>query len=146
MAESKLILVVEDNPDDELLMFDALQQGGVTTEIAVARDGQEAIDFLFGIGKYASRDGHRCPDLILLDLQLPKIGGHEVLRRMRADRRTENTPVVILTSSAEQTDIVKGYENGANSYVQKPLDFDEFTRAVKTLGIYWLDYNQVPAR
>jgi two-component system, response regulator len=146
MAESKLILVVEDNPDDELLMFDALQQGGVTTEIAVARDGQEAIDFLFGTGKYASRDGHRCPDLVLLDLQLPKIGGHEVLRRMRTDRRTKNTPVVILTSSAEQSDIVKAYENGGNSYVQKPVDFDEFTRAVKTLGIYWLDYNQVPAR
>ena len=146
MAESKLILVVEDNPDDELLMLDALQHGGVVTDIAVARDGQEAVDFLFATGRHSSRDPEHSPDLVLLDLKLPKIGGHEVLRRMRADQRTQHTPVVILTSSAEQKDILKGYENGANSYVQKPVEFDEFVRAVKALGAYWLEHNQVPAR
>jgi two-component system, response regulator len=146
MAGSKLILVVEDNPDDEFLMLEALQRGGVVTEIVIARDGQEAVDYLFASGAYASRDAERSPDLVLLDLKLPKIGGHEVLRRIRADHRTVNTPVVILTSSNEQRDIIKGYENGANSYVQKPVDFDEFTQAVKTLGIYWLGYNQVPTR
>jgi two-component system response regulator len=146
MGTSKLILVVEDNPDDELLMLDALQHGGIITDIAVARDGQEAIDFLFGSGPYVSRDSEHSPDLVLLDLKLPKIGGHEVLRRLRADRRTRHTPVVILTSSAEPTDIAKGYEGGANSYVQKPVDFDHFINAVKALGVYWLDYNRAPAR
>jgi two-component system, response regulator len=146
MADPKLILVVEDNPDDELLMLDALQHGGVKTEIAVARDGQDAIDFLFGAGAHASRDAEDSPDLVLLDLKLPKIGGHEVLRRMRADSRTRHTPVVILTSSTEPSDIMQGYASGANSYVQKPVDFDDFVKAVKTLGVYWLDYNQVPAR
>ncbi len=146
MADTKLILVVEDNADDELLMLDALQHGGVKTEIAVARDGQQAVDYMFGAGAYASRDADQAPDLVLLDLKLPKIGGHEVLRRIRADRRTQHTPVVILTSSAEPSDIVQGYASGANSYVQKPVDFDRFVSAVKTLGVYWLDYNHVPAR
>jgi two-component system, response regulator len=145
MADAKLILVVEDNPDDELLMLDALQHGGLKTEIAIARDGQQALDFLFGAGD-APRDVENYPDLVLLDLKLPKIGGHEVLRRMRADRRTRHTPVVILTSSAEPSDIFQGYESGANSYVQKPVDFDEFLAAVKALGVYWLDYNHIPAR
>src|SRR5687768_2969872 len=135
MADTKLILVVEDNPDDELLMLDALQHGGVKTEIAVSRDGQEAVDFLFGSGAHPSRDIDHSPDLVLLDLKLPKIGGHEVLRRIRANPRTQHTPVVILTSSAEPSDILQGYSNGANSYVQKPVDFDDFIRAVKTLGV-----------
>jgi two-component system response regulator len=146
MVETKLILVVEDNPDDELLMLDALQHGGVKSEIAVARDGQQAVDYMFGAGAYASRDADHTPDLVLLDLKLPKIGGHEVLRRIRADRRTQHTPVVILTSSAEPSDIIQGYASGANSYVQKPVDFDQFVNAVKTLGVYWLDYNHIPAR
>ena len=146
MPDTKLILVVEDNPDDELLMLDALQHGGVRTEIAVARDGQQAVDYMFGAGAYASRDSDKTPDLVLLDLKLPKIGGHEVLRRIRADQRTQHTPVVILTSSTEPSDIIRGYASGANSYVQKPVDFDRFISAVKTLGVYWLDYNHIPAR
>ena len=146
MPDTKLILVVEDNPDDELLMLDALHQGGVKTEIEIARDGQQAVDFLFGAGAHASPDMAKAPDLVLLDLKLPKIGGHEILRRIRANPRTRHTPVVILTSSAEPSDILQGYSGGANSYVQKPVDFDDFIRAVKTLGVYWLDYNHLPAR
>src|SRR3712207_3737546 len=130
------ILLVEDNPDDEELTLDALRSGGVTSPIVVARDGAEALDYLFATGKRAGRDGLTSPKLILLDLRLPKIPGHEVLRRIRADARTKTVPVVILTSSTEESDKKTGYENGANSYVRKPVEFEQFVRAVQYLGAY----------
>lgn len=142
--EQKRILLVEDNPDDELLTLDALRVGGVTTEIVVARDGAEAVDYLFGTGDYNGRDTTVQPQLILLDLKLPKLSGHDVLRRVRADQRTRLIPVVILTSSNEPSDLERGYENGVNSYVQKPVEFEEFIHAVRTMGMYWLLFNQVP--
>jgi two-component system, response regulator len=131
-----IILLVEDNPDDEALTRRALQKHHVRNELIVARDGQEALDYLFG--------GGQLPQLILLDLKLPKIDGLEVLRRVRADERTKLLPVVILTSSNEERDLVSGYSLGANSYVRKPVDFNQFTEAARQLGVYWLLLNESP--
>jgi two-component system, response regulator len=146
MAE-KLILVVEDNPDDEILTLRALRQGKVTNDIVVARDGSEALDFLFGAGKYQGRDVSRMPAVILLDLKLPKLSGLEVLQRLRADERTRLLPVVVLTSSSEEEDMLRSYESGANSYVRKPVEFGAFANAVSQVGVYWMLLNQpVPRR
>ena len=140
----KIILLVEDNPDDEALTLRALKKNNILNEVIVARDGAEAMDYLFGIGKYAGRDLSNMPQVILLDLKLPKIDGMEVLRRIRADERTELLPVVILTSSKEERDLINGYKLGANSYIRKPVDFDQFREAVKQLKLYWLVINEPP--
>ena len=137
----KLILLVEDNPDDEALTLRALKNSNIANEVVVARDGAEAIDFLFG----ATRDEScRLPELVLLDLNLPKVNGFEVLKRIRADSRTHSLPVVVLTTSDEDRDLVESYKLGANSYVRKPVDFEDFRKAVKTLGMYWLVLNLAP--
>jgi two-component system response regulator len=140
--ESEIILLVEDNPDDEALTLRALKQNQIMNEVVVARDGVEAVQYLFGDGIHAGRDTQRMPQVILLDLKLPKLDGFEVLRRIRADERTRYLPVVILTTSNEEQDRVKGYGLGANSYVRKPVEFSEFIQAVKQLGLYWLLLNQ----
>jgi two-component system response regulator len=141
----RIILLVEDNPDDELLTLRALEQnGGVAGEVVVARDGVEALEYLFGTGSHAGRDTGVMPQLILLDLKLPKIDGLEVLRRLRADERTRLLPVVILTSSKEQQDMLDGYGLGANSYVRKPVNFEQFVTAVEQLKLYWLVLNEAP--
>ena len=140
----RAILLVEDNPDDELLTLRALKKQNITNEVVVARDGAEALDYLFGSGPYAGRDLSVMPQLILLDLKLPKIDGLEVLRRVRADERTRLLPVVILTTSREQQDLLQGYGLGANSYVRKPVDFYQFAEAVRQLGLYWLLLNESP--
>lgn len=137
-----VILLVEDNPDDEALTLRALKKNNITNEVVVARDGVEALDFLFGTGKQAGRA--ITPQVILLDLKLPKIDGLEVLRRVRSDARTKLLPVVILTSSNEERDRLQGYDIGANSYVRKPVDFLQFTEAVRQLGLYWLLLNEKP--
>lgn len=142
----KIILLVEDNPDDEALTIRALKKNKILNEVVVARDGEEALEYLFGTGRYEGRDTSIQPQVILLDLQLPKLSGHEVLKRLRADNRTAYTPVVILTTSSEQTDITASYENGANSYTRKPVDFNQFIEAVKQLGLYWLVLNEAPGR
>jgi two-component system response regulator len=142
----KKILLVEDNPDDVELTLRALEKNNILNEVVVARDGVEALDYLFGTGAYASRDPHDIPAVILLDLKLPKVDGLEVLQRLRADDRTKLTPVVILTSSKEEQDVINGYKLGANSYVRKPVDFIEFTRAVLKLGLYWLLLNEPPPK
>ena len=139
---SKLILLVEDNPDDELLTLRALKKASVANRIEVVRDGAEALDFLFGAGNYAGRDTNEMPQLILLDLKLPKISGMQVLERIRADERTKRIPVVILTSSTEPIDIKSGYDLHANSFVSKPVNFQEFSEVVQRLGLYWLLVNQ----
>ncbi|MEI6501044.1 MAG: response regulator [Armatimonadota bacterium] len=136
----KTILLVEDNPDDVELIRRALAMHNVVNEMAVARDGVEALDYFFGPGA----EQRPLPQVILLDLKLPKIDGHEVLRRLRAEERTRLLPVVILTTSDEESDIVNSYANGASSYVRKPVDFNEFLGAVKTLGLYWLMLNEAP--
>jgi len=140
--QDRIILLVEDNPDDEELTRMALEKNNITNKIVVAHDGVEAIDFLFGTGSHAGRDVTHLPDLILLDLKLPRVDGFEVLRRIRADARTSLLPVVILTSSKEEQDKVSGYKLGANSYVRKPVDFNQFTEAVRQLGLYWLVLNE----
>ena len=140
------ILLVEDTLDDELLTIRALAKNGIKNPVVVARDGVEALDYLFGTGAYAGRDASITPTVVLLDLKLPRIDGLEVLRRVRADPRTRTTPVVILTSSREQQDIVTGYSIGANSYVRKPVDFTEFVKAIGHLGLYWLILNEAPPR
>lgn len=140
----KVILLVEDNPDDEALTLHALKKNNIRNTIVVARNGVEALDYLFGTGAYAGRDPHHLPLVVLLDLKLPKIDGLEVLRRIRADERTRLLPVVLLTSSNEEEDRLKGYMLGANSYVRKPVDFDEFVRAAGQLGLYWILLNQPP--
>lgn len=140
-----MILLVEDNPDDEALTLRALKKNNISNEIVVARDGVEALDFLFGTGAYAGRDVSALPELVLLDLKLPKIDGFEVLKKLRADPRTSLLPVVILTSSKEQKDIVEGYGLGANSYVRKPVDFEQFVEGVRQLGLYWLVLNERPS-
>jgi two-component system response regulator len=141
MSES-MILLVEDNTDDEELTLRALRQNRIQNQIVVARDGAEALDFLFAEGLYATRDASIVPQLVLLDLRLPKIDGLEVLKRIRADERTRLLPIVLLTSSNEDQDRFRAYELGANSYVQKPVDFFQFTEAARHLGLYWLLLNQ----
>lgn len=143
---TKVILLVEDNPDDEALTLRALRKHNVTNQVVVARDGAEALDWLFATGKHADRDQNVSPQVILLDLKLPKVDGLEVLRRIRSDERTHLLPIVILTSSKEEEDILTGYRLGANSYVRKPVDFVEFTDAVRQLGLFWLLLNQPPTR
>jgi len=139
------ILLVEDNPDDELLTLDALRNAGVTHPVFVVRDGQEALDFLFGEGSFAERDGKQKPCVILLDLKLPKVSGIEVLKRIKTDDRTQRVPVVVLTTSSEHEDIHNCYGNGANSYVRKPVEFDKFLDAVRHLGLYWTLVNEAAA-
>jgi two-component system, response regulator len=145
--KSKKILLIEDNPDDEDLMIRALKKNNIANEIVVTRDGVEALDYFFGTGKFTERDLNEFPQLVLLDLKLPKIDGLEVLKRLRADERYKYVPVVVLTTSTEQRDIVESYQLGANSFVQKPVDFNEFMEATRQLGTYWLLLNQtVPQR
>ena len=144
MFNPNSILLVEDNPDDVELTLRALKQNNIKNEIVVARDGVEALDFLFGTGEYEGRDLNDLPALIVLDLKLPRIDGLEVLRKIRADERIRLLPVVILTSSKEEQDLVRGYSLGTNSYVLKPVDFNQFTRAVGLLGLYWLLINEAP--
>lgn len=131
----KIILLVEDNPDDQMLTIRALEKNNIANEIVLAADGQEALDYLFAEGPYQDRDASSQPEVVLLDLKLPKIDGMEVLKRMRADERTRRIPVVVLTSSDEELDILTSYDNGANSYIRKPVDFTEFTEAVHHLGL-----------
>jgi len=142
----KMILLVEDNPDDEELTTRALKQAKVANDLMVARDGAEALDFLFGTGQHAGRDVSRMPALILLDLKLPKLSGLDVLQRLRADPRTSLIPTVILTSSSEDEDKLKSYQQGANSYVRKPVEFGAFVAAISQLGVYWMLINQSPPR
>lgn len=142
--ENRIILLVEDNPDDEALTLRAFRKSNVANRVVVARDGVEALDYLFGTGSHAGRDPHDVPQLVLLDLKLPRIDGLEVLRRIRSDERTRLLPVVILTSSREQQDLLDGYGLGANSYVQKPVDFAKFLQAVEQLKLYWLVLNETP--
>jgi two-component system response regulator len=141
---SSLILLVEDNPDDVELTMRALKKSRIATEVIVVRHGAEALDFLFARGAYAGRSHDLQPDLVLLDLKLPKIDGLEVLRAMRADARTRLLPVVILTLSNEEQDILEAYRLGVNSYVRKPVDFDRFNELLQLLGRYWLEFNEVP--
>ncbi|MEH2142645.1 response regulator [Nostoc sp.] len=141
-----MILLVEDNPDDEALTLRALKKNNILNEVVVARDGVEALDYLFGKGVYADRDMNLMPHLILLDLKLPKMDGLEVLRHLRADDRTKILPVVILTSSKEEQDLINGYSLGANSYVRKPVDFSQFSESVRQLGLYWFVLNESPPR
>ncbi len=142
--QNKIILLVEDNPDDEELTLRALAKNNIMNEVVVAHDGVEALDYLFGTGLYEGRDTHSQPQLVLLDLKLPRIDGLEVLQRLRSDPRTQFLPVVILTSSKEDQDVIQSYSRGANSYIQKPVDFTQFTEAVRHLGLYWLVLNEVP--
>jgi CheY-like chemotaxis protein len=142
MTSESLILLVEDNRNDEALALRALKKSSIANKVVVARDGVEALDYLFACGPDGKRKA--LPELILLDLKLPKIDGHEVLRRIRKDARTQLLPVVILTTSVEEKDRLTGYRLGANSYVRKPVDFTEFTRAIVQLGLYWLAVNVPP--
>ena len=144
MSRSRIILVVEDNPDDVELTLRAFEKSKVANEVIVARDGEEALDYLFATGAHAGRDSSLVPEVVLLDLKLPKVGGLEVLRRLRADERTRRLPVVVLTSSNEERDIVQSYELGANSFVRKPVDFAQFVDAARQLGLYWLVLNEPP--
>jgi two-component system, response regulator len=144
--ENSMILVVEDNPDDEALTLRALKKNHVGNQVFVVRDGAEALDFLFCTGTYADRDPREMPEMILLDLKLPKVDGLEVLRRIRADERTHLLAVVILTSSNEEQDLLEGYKKGANSYIRKPVDFNQFAEAIHQLGLYWLVLNEPPPR
>ncbi len=138
------VLLIEDNPDDEALTLRALKKNNIKNEVVVAHDGAEALDYLFGTGKYAGRNTDVLPQVVLLDLKLPKVEGLEVLRRVRADGRTKLLPVVILTSSNEEQDRIDGYGLGANSYVRKPVDFSQFMEAARQLGLYWLILNEAP--
>jgi two-component system, response regulator len=139
----KLILLVEDNADDELLTLDALRSGGVTSDIVVVRDGMEALAYL--LPETEQNDESHVPQLVLLDLKLPKVSGLEVLRRLRQDDRTKFVPIVVLTSSSQDSDMEKAYSSGANSYVRKPVEFDRFLEAVRCLGLFWIPFNEVPA-
>ena len=141
---NKVILLVEDNPDDRLLTVRALTRHNIANTIVEARDGEEALDYLLGTGTHAGRDPADQPQVVLLDLKLPKVDGLEVLKRMRANPATRRTPVVVLTSSNEQRDLIASYDLGANSYVRKPVDFEEFIEAARQLGMYWLLLNEVP--
>ncbi len=142
--KDKIILLVEDNQDDEVLTLRALRQNNILNEVIVARDGVEALDYLFAAGAHKGRDTNIMPQVILLDLKLPKIDGFEVLKRIRSDSRTKHLPVVILTSSKEEKDLINGYSLGANSYICKPVDFESFIEAVRQLGLYWLVINETP--
>lgn len=144
MQTNNIILLVEDNPDDEALTLRALKKNNILNEVIVARDGVEALDYLFGTGHYLGRDTSIQPQIILLDLKLPRIDGLEVLRQLRADPRTNLLPVAILTTSNEERDILSSYRLGANSYIRKPVDFDQFMEAVRQLGLYWLVLNVPP--
>lgn len=145
-GSDKEILLVEDNPDDEALTLRALKKSNILNKVVVARDGVEALDYLFGIGTHEGRNTSSQPQVVLLDLNLPRISGLEVLRRLRSDDRTKLTPVVVLTSSKEEEDMLASYSLGANSYVRKPVDFSEFAKAVNNLGLYWLILNESPPR
>ena len=140
----KTILLIEDNPDDVVLTLRAFKKNNIANDVVVAGDGLEALDYLFGTGKYKERDISIKPAIILLDLKLPKMDGLKVLERMRADERTKLLPVVILTSSKEEQDIIGRYSLGANSYIRKPVDFNKFVEAVKHLQLYWLVMNELP--
>jgi CheY-like chemotaxis protein len=142
LVREEVILLVEDNPDDELLTRRALEQNNLCNELVVVHDGEQALDYLFGTGSYEGRDTTIMPQVILLDLGLPKVDGLEVLERIRADERTRRLPVVVLTSSAEEQDRVESYVRGANSFVRKPVDFVEFAVAVQSLGMYWFVLNE----
>jgi len=144
--KDRVILLVEDNSDDEALTVRALNKNKILNEVVVARDGVQALDYLFGEGAHAGRDTKEMPQVVLLDLNLPKLDGLGVLRRLRADDRTKLLPVVILTSSNEEQDRINGYGMGANSYVRKPVDFDQFVTAAAQLGLYWLVLNEAPPR
>lgn len=141
-----VILLVEDNPDDEALTLRALKKNNIANEVVVARDGEQALAYLFGTGAHAGRDISDVPQIILLDLNLPRMSGLDVLRAIRTDERTRLLPIIVLTSSKEDQDILESYSLGANSYVRKPVDFTQFTTAVKTLGLFWLVLNQPPPR
>lgn len=143
---SGVLLLVEDNPNDEELALFALQENNISNPVVVARDGEEALDYLFGRGTYDGRDPGTIPALVLLDLKLPKVDGLEVLRQVRSDPRTKLAPVVILTSSREEEDRLASYSLGANSYIRKPVDFGQFAQAVKQLGLYWLVLNEPPPK
>jgi len=140
------ILLVEDSPTDEELTLRALKKYNLANNIFVVRDGAEALDFVFGTGKYSGRDTNNHPKVILLDLKLPKVDGLEVLRKIKADKKTKHIPVVVLTSSSEESDMVKSYNLGANSYIVKPVDFKQFTESIRQLGMYWLLLNERPAQ
>ena len=142
MSTNPIILLVEDNADDELLTVRAFKKSNVANQIIVVRDGVEALDWLFGRGDHANRDTLLQPQVVLLDLKLPRLDGLEVLKSIRADKRTSTLPVVVLTSSKEDEDVLRSYELGANSYVRKPVEFERFVEAVKNLGVYWLVLNE----
>lgn len=144
MGKSKILLLIEDNPDDEALTIRALKKHNIANEIVVARDGEEALDFIYTRGRFAERDPDNPPQVILLDLKLPKIDGLEVLRQIRNHPATRRVPVVVLTSSNEEKDIISSYDLGANSYVRKPVDFEQFLEAARQLGLYWLVLNETP--
>ncbi len=146
MNNHKAILLIEDNSSDVDLTARALEKGRIGNHLVVARDGQEALDYLWGEGAHAGRDVSDLPAVTLLDLKLPKIPGLEILRRIRADARTRRLPVVILTSSREEQDLAAGYDLGANSYIRKPVDFTQFAEAIGQLGLYWLVWNEAPPR
>lgn len=144
MSQEKIILLVEDNADDILLTKRALKKSNILNKVIVARDGVEALDYLFGRGEWTGRDLKLMPEVILLDLKMPKMGGLQVLEKIRANELTKRLPVIILTTSKEESDIVRGYDLGANSYICKPVDFDQFHEAIQHLGLYWLVLNQSP--
>ncbi|MGC1454971.1 MAG: response regulator [Nitrospirota bacterium] len=141
---SKIILLAEDNPDDVQLTLRALKKSKIMNEVVIAQDGVEALDYLFGTGKYAGRDTRVLPQVVLLDLKMPRMDGLEVLQRVRSDERTRLLPVVVLTTSSEDKDRVESYKLGANSYIRKPVDFEQFVNAVQQLGLYWLVLNEAP--
>jgi two-component system response regulator len=143
-VDNKIILLVEDNPDDVELTLRAFKQNNIGNKVVIAKDGVEALDYLLGKGMYAGRDVQDTPVVTLLDLNLPKINGMEVLKTIRQNDATKLMPVVILTSSKQEIDLVNGYKLGANSYVRKPVDFTQFVEAIKTLGLYWLVWNEPP--
>jgi two-component system response regulator len=142
--KSKVILLAEDNPDDVKLTLRALKKNNILNEVVVAQDGVEALEYLFGEGKYAGRDATIRPQVVLLDLKMPKMDGLEVLQRLRSDKRTHLQPVVVLTTSSEDKDRIDSYKLGANSYIRKPVDFNQFAEAVQQLGLYWLVLNEAP--
>ena len=142
--KEKIILLVEDNPDDITLTLRALKKNNIVNEVVVAKDGVEALDYLFGTGMYEGRDTSVMPVVTLLDLKLPRIDGLEVLKRVRENERTKLIPIVILTSSKEENDLINGYSLGANSYIRKPVDFNQFSEAIRELGLYWIVLNESP--